>query len=178
MPPPWLASEPLREVLELETIHYQDTFAPPPQAPPAPPPVLIDAVGRPFIASAPFLPTSTTSAASAALPYHWFELAELILDAAPDDLTDPDEVRGLLRDLREVRLAKMRRGIEAVSGEHGVRLDHVGAMEVAESRGLISGLMNGLRKIGASREQATREREEEERENRQFDDDEEDEDMM
>lgn len=101
----------------------------------------------------------------------------MLLDVAADDVTEADRVRSLLRDLREVRLAKMRRGLEAVSGEHGLRLDHVGAMEVAESRGLITGLMDGLRKIGASKEQARREREEEERENRQYDEGE-DEDML
>lgn len=104
-------------------------------------------------------------------------MAELLLEVAADDVTSADEVRSLMRDLREVRLAKMRRGVEAVSGEHGVRLDGVGAMELAESRGLITGMMNGLRKIGNSRELARREQEEEERANRQEEEDE-DEDML
>ena len=46
-----------------------------------------------------------------------------------------------------------------------MRLDGVGAMEVGESRGFITGVINGLRKIGASKEQARKEREAEEREN-------------
>lgn len=173
MPPPWLYTEPLQEILELETVHYADSFAPaqrPPQI------KQTDAAGRPFTASAPFLASCTANAPPNALPYHWFEVAELILDAAADDVSDADGVRQLLRDLREVRLAKMRRSIGVVSGEHGVRLDGMGAMEVSESRGLITGLIDGLRKIGASREQSRREREEEDRENRQYDEDE-DEDM-
>ena len=90
----------------------------------------------------------------------------MLLEAASDDLVDPDGVRRLLRDLREVRMAKMRAGIEVLSGEgEGVRLDGVGAMEVGESRGFITGVIDGLRKIGKSREEARKEREAEEREN-------------
>jgi len=99
----------------------------------------------------------------------------MLLEAASDDLFEPDSIRRLMRDLREVRVAKMRKGIEVLSGEgEGVRLDGIGAMEVAESRGLITGVIDGLRKIGASKEQARKEREAEERANgygRQDDDD-------
>ena len=104
----------------------------------------------------------------------------MLLDAASDDLVEPDRIRQLLRDIREVRLAKMRKGVEVLSGEgDGVRLDGVGAMEVTESRRFITGVMDGLRKIGASKEQARREREEEERENGRYarEEDDEDEDM-
>ena len=90
----------------------------------------------------------------------------MLLEAAADDLVDPDTVRRLMRDLREVRMAKMRRGIEVLSGEgEGVKLDGVGAMEIGEGRGFITGVVDGLRKIGAPKEQARREREAEEREN-------------
>jgi GINS complex subunit 2 len=49
--------------------------------------------------------------------------------------------------------------------EKALRLDGVGAMEVGESRGFITGVIDGLRKIGASKEQARKEREAEEPEN-------------
>ena len=103
----------------------------------------------------------------------------MLLDAAFDDLSSPDEIRRLLRDIREVRLAKMRKGVEVLSGDgEGVRLNGVGAMEISESRGFITGVIDNLRKIGASREQSRREREEEERENGRYNQyDEEDEDM-
>jgi len=65
-----------------------------------------------------------------------------------------------------VRMAKMRKQIETLGGEgEGVRLDGIGAMEVGESRGFITGVIDGLRRIGASKEQARKEREAEEREN-------------
>ena len=177
MPPPWLYTESLKEILELETVHFQDSFSP---APPLPHVKQTDYNGRAFTATAPFVESCTANAALTALPYHWFEMSEMLLDAASDDLVEPDRIRQLLRDIREVRLAKMRKGVEVLSGEgDGVRLDGVVAMEVAESRGFVTGVMDGLRKIGASKEQARREREEEERENGRYggDEDDEDEDM-
>ncbi len=90
----------------------------------------------------------------------------MLLDSAADDLVEPDRVRQLMRDLGEVRAAKMRKGIDVLSGEgEGVRLDGVGAMEVGEGRGFITGVVDGLRKLGASREQARNGREAEEGEN-------------
>ena len=90
----------------------------------------------------------------------------MLLDSAADDLVEPDRVRQLMRDLREVRAAKMRKCVEVLTGEgDGVRLDGVGAMEIGEGRGFISGVVDGLRKLGASREQARKDREAEEREN-------------
>lgn len=114
----------------------------------------------------------TVNTAPTALPYHWYELSEMLLEAATDDVSEPDRVRQLLRDIREVRLAKMRKEVDQLSGDgEGTRLDGVGAMEISESRGFVTGVMDGLRKLDASREQARREREEEERENRRYDDD-------
>lgn len=108
-------------------------------------------------------------------------MGEILLDAAPDDLVDPDAVRRLMRDLREVRMAKMRAGVSELEGGGGVSLTGVGGMEVGEGRAFISGVVDGLRyalmfekgkdeliddrKIGASKEQARREREAEDREN-------------
>lgn len=118
------------------------------------------------------------------LPYHWFEMAELLLNDAADDIGEADRVRQLLRDIREVRLSKMRKGVDALSGDgEGMRLDGVGAMELSESRGFVLGVVDGLRKVGGSKEQARREREEEERANRGYgaggaEDEDEDEDML
>ena len=44
-------------------------------------------------------------------------------------------------------------------------MNGVGGMEVAEGRAFIGGVVDGLRKIGASKEMSRREREAEEREN-------------
>lgn len=71
-------------------------------------------------------------------------------------------MRRLLRDLREVRLAKLRAGVEVLDAGGGVKMNGVGGLEVAEGRGFIGGVVDGLRRLGASREQARREREAEE----------------
>ncbi|KIX02362.1 uncharacterized protein Z518_08303 [Rhinocladiella mackenziei CBS 650.93] len=169
MPPPWLYAESLEEILDLETKHFQDSFSPPPQIPPT---RQTDHMGMSFYTSSPFVDSCTANAFPTALPYHWFEISEMLLESASDDVPEPDRVRQLLRDLREVRLAKMRKEVEPLTGDgQGVRLDGVGAMEISESRGFVTGVMDGLRKIDASREQGRREREEEERENRRYNND-------
>ncbi len=59
-------------------------------------------------------------------------------------------------------MAKMRRSISKLEGGGVASLKGIGALEVAEGRSFIVGVMDGLRKLGASREQARREREERE----------------
>ena len=108
--------------------------------------------------SYPFVPSSTVECPANALPYHYLEMSSMLLEFAADDLIKPDAIRRLLRDLREVRMAKLRKGVEVLSGEgEGVRLDGVGAMEVGEQGSFIRGVVNNLRKLGGSREQARRE---------------------
>ncbi len=89
----------------------------------------------------------------------------MLLEAASDDIPEPDNVRRLMRDLREVRMAKMRTGVGVLEGGREVNMNGVGGMEVAEGRAFIGGVVDGLRKIGASKEMSRREREAEEREN-------------
>jgi GINS complex subunit 2 len=111
--------------------------------------------------SPPFLPSSTADAPPDYLPYHWLELGEILLEAASDDVPEPDRVRGLLRDLREVRMSKMRGSVKGLEGEGGgvSKMTGVGAIEVAEGRGFIVGVLDELRRLGSSREAARRERE-------------------
>jgi hypothetical protein len=75
----------------------------------------------------------------------------MLLDAASDDLVDPDQIRRLLKDLREVRMAKMRSGVDvlddAAIGGGGVALTGVGAMELGEERGFLAGVVDGLRYV-------------------------------
>lgn len=73
----------------------------------------------------------------------------MLLDSASDDLVDPDQIRRLLKELREARMAKIRSGVDALdaaaAGGGGVALTGVGAMEVGEGRGFVGGVVNGLR---------------------------------
>lgn len=96
--------------------------------------------------SAPFLTDSSTARAqNDALPYHWLEMGHSLLTHAADDFDDPDTVRRLLRDLREVRMSKLRKGFRVLGPGAGVKLNGVGGMELAEVRGFVSGMVDGLR---------------------------------
>ncbi|KAJ6135604.1 hypothetical protein N7512_000764 [Penicillium capsulatum] len=189
MPPAWLHPEALGLILEVESQHqdYKNAFSPPPPLP-GQPSVLdrgLEPTARPqytpdghrYYAAPPFLPHNTAQVTISrdppALPFHWVEVGNMLLDAASDDLVDPDQVRRLLKDLREVRMAKIRSGVDAMdaaaTGGGGVALTGVGAMEVGEERGFLSGVVDGLRKIGASKEQARREQMAEQRANGGYD---------
>ncbi|CEJ92310.1 Putative DNA replication complex GINS protein PSF2 [[Torrubiella] hemipterigena] len=165
MPPPWLHPDSLRTVIDYETRINTTQWAPPP-----PPPARADASGNAkrvgmddeTVLSPPFLPSCTSDAPTGALPYHWFEVAEMLLAHASDDIPASGEVRSLLRDLTEVRGAKMRASTSQLEAQvDGVMtLRGVGAMELAENRGFVVGVVDGVRKIGASGEMTRREEEE------------------
>jgi GINS complex subunit 2 len=69
----------------------------------------------------------------------------MLLEAAADDFEDPDNVRKLLRGLREVRMAKLRQRVEELDAEGGLKMNGVGGMELAEGRAFITGVIDGLR---------------------------------
>ncbi|GAP90430.1 putative DNA replication complex gins protein psf2 [Rosellinia necatrix] len=171
VPPPWLLTPSLQELVHAETNIDPEAFSPPP-----PPPMRSDGrgVARPYhqaaadddrggatmILAPPFLPSCTQDAPSGYLPYHWLEIAETLLAHAADDVPNAPEVRALLRDLQEVRAAKMRASTRHLDGGGGVlNLRGVGAMELAESRGFVLGVVDGVRKLGASIEAGRREEE-------------------
>lgn len=219
LPPSWLHPEPLNFILDIETHNedYQNTLSPPPRLPgqpslrdrdgqiPAPKPrYTMD--GTRYFPSPPFLPQNVAQESVPpgevpALPYHWVEVGTMLLDAASDDLVDPDQVRRLLKELREVRMSKIRSGVDALdaaaTGGGGVALTGVGAMEVGEGRGFVGGVVDGLRyvfgflcsiavevvadrrrKIGASKEQARREQMAEDMANGGYEGTQDDEDYM
>ena len=53
--------------------------------------------------------------------------------SASDDIVEPELTRRLVRDLREVRQAKERKGIQAL-GETHLQMDNLGLMEINEIR--------------------------------------------
>ncbi|KAK7748648.1 DNA replication protein psf2 [Cytospora paraplurivora] len=193
VPPAWLHPASLAEIIRQETREDPTSFSKPP-----PPPARGDSRGYAhrvntsafdddddddssngkILLSPPFLPSSTAEAPAGYLPYHWLEMAEILLAHAADDMpASAGEVRGLLRDLVEVRSAKLRGSTTQLEGFGGgvMNLRGVGAMELAENRGFVLGVVDGVRKLGASAE-ATR-REEEEEGGGGAEDDESDEDM-
>jgi GINS complex protein len=74
-------------------------------------------------------------------------LGEILLQAAPDDFEDVDQVRRLMRDLREVRMAKIRSGVDVLDAGGGIKFNGVGGLEVCEGRGFIGGVIDGLRYV-------------------------------
>lgn len=193
MPPAWLTPAALTAILEIE-LEHEEAFSPGPVLA-ASKTTSSEQYLEPSALemAAPFLPSCTAAAASDALPYHWLELSHMLLSAASDDFDDPDSVRRLLRDLREVRMSKLRKGVKVLDAGGGVQMNGVGAMEIAECRSFITGVVDGLRyvappmlgdtttlevnfnsgrnadnlrrKLGASREQSRRERESEDDDN-------------
>jgi GINS complex subunit 2 len=167
VPPPWLHPASLQDIIHHETKIDPKAFSPPP-----PPPARADGTGiahrldtlgrHGSTLSPPFVSSCTSDAPSSALPYHWFETAEVLLAHAADDIPAAAEVRSLLRDLQEVRAAKLRSSTtqleQSAVGVLGLR--GVGAMELAESRAFVLGVMDGVRKIGISAEVSRRENEE------------------
>lgn len=183
VPPAWLHPLSLAEIIRQETREDATGFSKPP-----PPPVRADSRGvahrvntsalgngdydddarghggTPLL-SPPFLPSSTAEAPAGYLPYHWLEAAEMLLAHAADDMPGPaGEIRGLLRDLVEVRSAKLRSGTTQLEQFGGgvMNLRGVGAMELAENRGFVLGVVDGVRRLGASAEATRREEEEDE----------------
>lgn len=69
----------------------------------------------------------------------------MLLEAAADDFEEPDNVRKLLRGLREVRMAKLRQGVDVLDAGGGVKMNGVGAMELGEARSFVTGVIDGLR---------------------------------
>jgi GINS complex subunit 2 len=137
LPPPWLNTHSLTAILDHETDH-DETFSPPPRLPPQP-------SNNTLPTSPPFLSHNTADAAPDALPYHWLEIGEMLLETASDDFEEPDNVRKLLRGLREVRMAKLRSGVEVLDAGGGVKMNGVGGMEVGEGRAFVTGVIDGLR---------------------------------
>jgi GINS complex subunit 2 len=166
VPPPWLSPMSLEAILAAEM--EEDAFSPNPKFPPRLKSKSYGYDSNAGVTSPPFLAQSTIEGGKEGrLPYHWFELASLLLAKAPDSFinfsTDKgsgaENVRRLLRDIREVRKAKLRSGMKALEGGGVVSLRGVGGMEVSEERGYVVGIVQGLRMIGASREGTRRERE-------------------
>lgn len=103
------------------------------------------------------------------LPFRWLETAEMLLDACPDDLSSGDvgggsqDLRVLLRSLREIRQTKAREGLKSLQSTY-LHMNNLGLLEITELRGFAKGVMDNLRKIESSREETRRNREEEENE--------------
>ncbi|OAA66532.1 class 1 alpha-mannosidase [Niveomyces insectorum RCEF 264] len=106
----------------------------------------------------PFLPSCTAESPAGFLPYHWFEVAEILLAHAPDDLPAP------AGEPSQHQQQLLLRGGDADAENNPwpavVNLRGIGAMELAEARGFVTTVHDGMRKLGAAAEASRRDEEE------------------
>ncbi|KAF8288829.1 Psf2-domain-containing protein [Clavulina sp. PMI_390] len=67
------------------------------------------------------------------LPFRYMEIAKVLLDVASDDLPSPDRIRLHLKELREARQEKARRGLSLINHSI-VDLENLCEMEINEIR--------------------------------------------
>jgi GINS complex subunit 2 len=99
------------------------------------------------------------------LPWRWLETAEILLSSAADDIPDAGiggerDLRVLLRGLREVRQTKAREGLKQLESTY-LQMNGLGLLEITELRGFAGNVVDGLRRLGATREESRRAEEEE-----------------
>ncbi|KAL1739483.1 hypothetical protein HDZ31DRAFT_68882 [Schizophyllum fasciatum] len=67
------------------------------------------------------------------LPFRFAEVAKVLLDVAPDDLEDADQLRLLLKNIREARQAKTRDGLQNFNPNE-LHVENMCSMEINEIR--------------------------------------------
>ncbi|KAI5283270.1 DNA replication protein psf2 [Ascosphaera aggregata] len=176
VPPAWLNVDNLALILEIETDNdkLKDVLSPPPplatdRKDDEEPEMKFTLDGQKYYDAPPFLLQNhavdnlDSDVSDTRLPYHWLELATMLLDAASDDIASADQVRMLIKELRETRMEKMRRkvaSLDATTGKGGGGLSFTGAgaLEIGESRVFMSEVAETLRQIGTSKEEVYKER--------------------
>jgi len=68
------------------------------------------------------------------VPFRYTEVAKVLLDIASDSVQHPGRVRSLLKDLREVRQAKLRNNLGSIDFTVIVDLPNLSSMEINEIR--------------------------------------------
>jgi len=79
------------------------------------------------------------------LPYHYFEIASLLLNFAVDDIRGAQQIRKILDDLWNVRSLKIRDGLMKISGPMDFRFRNLSGLEINEMRHFFAGTLNLLR---------------------------------
>ncbi|KAL7423832.1 DNA replication protein psf2 [Cryptotrichosporon argae] len=86
------------------------------------------------------------------LPRRFIETAKVLLDVAPDDLASPSLLRSLLKDLREVRQAKVRNGLQSEGVMRGsyLQVTNLTPLELAELKPFLvkaMGMMQAFERV-------------------------------
>ncbi|GAA5965829.1 hypothetical protein JCM3765_001196 [Sporobolomyces pararoseus] len=78
-----------------------------------------------------------TSQTFSDLPRDYLEVSKILLDLASDDLNQPDKLRLILKDIREVRQSKIREGLTAINSVH-LGMPNLSTMEINELKPFFS----------------------------------------
>jgi GINS complex subunit 2 len=85
------------------------------------------------------------------LPYHFIEHASILFETAAEDIPEADRVRTVLEDIQNIRMAKIRRGIQNLAKQvneeariTSVNLTNIAAMEIFQIRPFLTGTLNSF----------------------------------
>jgi len=88
---------------------------------------------------------------------HYMEVAQLVLDVAPGDVPCADQIRTLIKDIWDIRVAKLRTSVDAFlkSNSSYAKLDHLTLLELSTVRPFLNHSLDQLYRISkdASRSQ-------------------------
>jgi GINS complex subunit 2 len=83
-----------------------------------------------------------------ALPFHYLEVAAIILECGEVDVPNAATVRSILYDLQLKRSSKLRRSLNSLDAYvDGFDVSNLSAMEVNASRSLVCGSLNDLHRL-------------------------------
>ncbi|CAO3649597.1 unnamed protein product [Mucor hiemalis] len=80
------------------------------------------------------------------LPFHYMELAQMLLETASDDIVNAEQIRKILKDIRETRQAKSRVGVKVLD-DTWLGMNNLSIMEINEIRPFFSRAYNEIRKL-------------------------------
>lgn len=80
---------------------------------------------------------------------HYMEFAQLVFDVAIEDVPRADEIRTLIKDIWDIRMAKLHSSIDAFikSGGSHAQVDNLTVFEMGFVRPLLTGALSQLRKL-------------------------------
>ncbi|KAK4535504.1 hypothetical protein CDCA_CDCA05G1529 [Cyanidium caldarium] len=88
-----------------------------------------------------------------AMPFRFEEVATLLLEGAADDVADAARVRACLENLLGMRQGKLRRGLQDIQHSDMIKLNGIGAMELATLRPVLKNVLEGLHALEEEEEE-------------------------
>ena len=80
---------------------------------------------------------------------HYMEISSMLLKCASDDIQNADEVRTLIKDIWDVRLAKLRRSIDqmVMRQETHAQIDNLTVMEINRVRTILGSALDQMHNL-------------------------------